>query len=71
MSNHIQARTDFFILSQLPKPVNLFLRFILSLVNKEAESRTVLPLCVAINPSPTYRIESILKFCRPAKTTVL
>ena len=57
MSNHIQARTGFFIVSQLPKTVNSFLKFILSLVNEKAGKGTVLPLCVASNPSRTYWIE--------------
>ena len=71
MSNHIQAGTDFFIVSQLPKTVNPFLRFILNLVNEKVGSGTMFPLYAASNSSSTYRIEQIPKFCRSTDTIVL
>ena len=59
MSNHIQARKDFFIVSQLPKTVNPFLRFILSLINEKPGGVEQYNLSFATFPAhPSDRVDS-------------
>lgn len=71
MSNHIQARTGFFIVSQLSKTVNLFLRFILILLSEKVDEEAAKPLTRSYKFPKHLSIEQTGKFCRPVDAIVL